>query len=183
MSCQILKTFDIYDVSADKRSNAYLLRFSANRKIRDYEVWLGRNNWPYITILSASVDISRIIKLSMSGLISAVETIPYDRLIQISFKLIPNVKHYEVIVDHGSYDILIALYVDNSNSKLDNVKEKFLLDVIVIDPGHGGKDPGAIGVYGKREKDITLAVAKKLKTLIEQFGVKAIMTRQEDDVN
>ena len=45
----------------------------------------------------------------------------------------------------------------------------------------GGKDPGAIGVYGTREKDITLAVAKKLKSLLESLGVKVVMTREEDE--
>ena len=41
--------------------------------------------------------------------------------------------------------------------------------IIAIDPGHGGRDPGAIGRKGTREKDVTLAVAKKMKTLIKIF--------------
>src|SRR5690606_13761334 len=38
---------------------------------------------------------------------------------------------------------------------------------IVIDPGHGGQDPGAIGAGGAREKDVTLAAAKELKSQLE----------------
>src|SRR5262249_31477891 len=41
------------------------------------------------------------------------------------------------------------------------------LATIVIDAGHGGEDPGAIGKRGSREKDITLTIAKRLKTLID----------------
>jgi N-acetylmuramoyl-L-alanine amidase len=53
--------------------------------------------------------------------------------------------------------------------------------VIAIDPGHGGRDPGAIGRKGTREKDVTLAVAKKMKTLINREpGYKAILTRDRD---
>lgn len=53
--------------------------------------------------------------------------------------------------------------------------------VIVLDPGHGGKDPGAIGVNGAREKDIVLAVAKKLKALLEANGnYKVVLTRGDD---
>jgi len=53
--------------------------------------------------------------------------------------------------------------------------------VIAIDPGHGGKDPGAIGKKGTKEKDITLAVGKKLFKLINrQNGYKAVMTRSTD---
>jgi N-acetylmuramoyl-L-alanine amidase len=53
--------------------------------------------------------------------------------------------------------------------------------VVVIDPGHGGKDPGAIGIRGTQEKDIVLDIAKKLKSTIEkQPGVKAVLTRDRD---
>ena len=52
--------------------------------------------------------------------------------------------------------------------------------VIVIDPGHGGVDPGAVGPTKVLEKDINLAVAKKLKEYIVQGGGKAIMLREED---
>ncbi len=53
--------------------------------------------------------------------------------------------------------------------------------VIVIDPGHGGKDPGAIGRYGTREKDINLAVAKRLKRILEkELGARVILTRDRD---
>lgn len=53
--------------------------------------------------------------------------------------------------------------------------------VIAIDPGHGGKDPGAVGRKGTREKDVTLAVAKKLKNIINRSsGYKAVLTREAD---
>ena len=52
---------------------------------------------------------------------------------------------------------------------------------IMLDPGHGGHDPGAIGVDGIKEKDITLAVAKQLKREIERrWNVEVLMTRQDD---
>ena len=53
--------------------------------------------------------------------------------------------------------------------------------IVVIDPGHGGKDPGAIGRRGTREKDITLAVARRLKRILEATGkVRVILTRDRD---
>jgi N-acetylmuramoyl-L-alanine amidase len=52
---------------------------------------------------------------------------------------------------------------------------------IVIDPGHGGKDPGAHGQRGTEEKDITLKVALKLRDLLnKQAGVRVLMTRERD---
>lgn len=176
-----LPKFDVYRVEFDKRSNGYLLRILTARKITDYEVWLGRNNWLYITIVNASVDISELKKVSFSELFSDVEIIPYSQSVQLSFKLKPRIKHYEVVPNKDGTDILIALYTDEKTSNLEDVKRKFLLDVVVIDPGHGGKDPGAIGVYGTYEKDITLGVARKLRTLLENSGLKVIMTRESDE--
>lgn len=173
--------FDVYNAKVEKRSNGYLLRIMTAKKITDYEVWLGRNNWLNITIPNAKVNVSAFKSLSASELFSDVEVIPYPQSVQVSLRLKPKIKHYEVIVDKDNTDILISLYVNESTSKLEDVKKKFFLDVIVIDAGHGGKDPGAIGVYGTREKDITLEVAKKLKSLLETLGVKVVMTREGDE--
>lgn len=54
--------------------------------------------------------------------------------------------------------------------------------IVLIDPGHGGKDPGATGVSGSnREKDLTLAMGRELADLLEQRGrVRVAMTREGD---
>lgn len=55
------------------------------------------------------------------------------------------------------------------------------LRTIVIDPGHGGRDTGAIGPNGLREKDVVLDIGLKLRNLIqERLGVRVVMTRTED---
>lgn len=52
--------------------------------------------------------------------------------------------------------------------------------IIAIDAGHGGSDPGAIGVTGTAEKEINLILAKKAKALLEEKGAMVIMTRTDD---
>ncbi len=52
--------------------------------------------------------------------------------------------------------------------------------IIVIDPGHGGIDPGAVGHNGLKEKDLVLQVSKRLNQLFSQAGARVLLTRDSD---
>ena len=52
--------------------------------------------------------------------------------------------------------------------------------VIVVDAGHGGADPGMVGIGDLEEKGINLAIAQELKELLEKDGYQVVMTREED---
>ena len=60
------------------------------------------------------------------------------------------------------------------------VKGQHRIEMIVIDPGHGGKDPGAVSRYGTKEKDIVLDISKRLKRNLEKKGFNVILTRDKD---
>jgi N-acetylmuramoyl-L-alanine amidase len=51
---------------------------------------------------------------------------------------------------------------------------------VVIDPGHGGHDTGTIGADGTKEKDVALAIAKKLRTVLTEQGLEVVLTRETD---
>jgi len=66
----------------------------------------------------------------------------------------------------------------NDFLQLPNIKQnKFF---VVIDPGHGGPDPGAIGIGGIRETDVVLEVSKLVKQLLSEKGVKVRLTRKNE---
>ncbi len=71
-----------------------------------------------------------------------------------------------------------------ANNKADSTKKKKTtanVIVVAIDPGHGGKDPGAIGASGLKEKEVTLAISKELKALLDADpNFKAVLTRNSD---
>ena len=52
--------------------------------------------------------------------------------------------------------------------------------IVIVDPGHGGPDPGAIGIGGLREKDIVMSIAQQVASLLDQQGVQAVLTRTGD---
>ncbi len=80
-------------------------------------------------------------------------------------------------IDRMERKIIDQLYHDGAAKISQNSRDT----VIVIDPGHGGKDPGAIGSRATREKNITLVVARKLQRILNNTkGVRAILTRNGD---
>ncbi len=82
--------------------------------------------------------------------------------------------------------IFLACFLTSSQSikvmkrilPTEDTKDKQI--TIVIDPGHGGRDPGKVGVNNALEKEINLSIAYKLKNLLELNDIKVIMTRDED---
>ncbi len=82
----------------------------------------------------------------------------------------------------------IALSIEYPHSELsekansDYAKKRWDLDVIVLDAGHGGEDAGAISINGHKEKDITLAIAKKTREFLKEYlpTTKVVMTRSND---
>jgi N-acetylmuramoyl-L-alanine amidase len=61
------------------------------------------------------------------------------------------------------------------------IRDKHRKIVVVIDPGHGGKDPGAIGLHGAVEKEVVLKIAKQLQAMLnKEPGFSAILTRSTD---
>ena len=69
----------------------------------------------------------------------------------------------------------------DANQMEETVKKVSRKRIIVLDPGHGGKDPGAIGAYAKTyEKNITLAMGKELQTILRKKGYTVYLTRDND---
>ncbi|MEQ9235183.1 N-acetylmuramoyl-L-alanine amidase [Coleofasciculus sp. E2-BRE-01] len=52
--------------------------------------------------------------------------------------------------------------------------------VVMLDPGHGGKDPGAVGIGGLQEKNVILPISLQVAAILEQQGVQTILTRSDD---
>ncbi len=89
-------------------------------------------------------------------------------------KDLANKKPDRVVIDIVEIMPLTAV---NPTNLTPSLKDK----IIVIDPGHGGSDPGAIGLGKTREKDATLVISLKLRDLLVKKGAKVFMTRIKDN--
>ncbi len=80
----------------------------------------------------------------------------------------------------GILIFLIQLPIQHANKTWESWSLPLAGKTIVIDPGHGGPDGGAVGRDQTQEKDIALDVAKKLRSYLEQAGGLIYLTREED---
>src|SRR3990170_1122314 len=89
------------------------------------------------------------------------------------------IEHYNVFILKEPYRLVIDVFGKKEPvlvlDKEKQVRELFEIKRVVIDPGHGGDDPGAIGPRGLFEKDVVLSIAKKLsKILKEKYNIDVI---------
>jgi len=107
-----------------------------------------------------------ILELSPKGLIEDVKFEQGDGFIKFRFKVKNNLA-MDAVRNGKKLDIKVKMFVERS------------LKTIVIDAGHGGKDPGAV-YKNVREKDIVLKASKKIAAKLTESGFNVIMTRVED---
>ena len=165
----------VFDLSGKFEHNLFTLA-DPNRVVIDLDH----------TRKSQAIDISRKTTNLLNGLRSANKQNGRLRVVMdLSGKVRPRSFYLEPDGDAG-HRLVVDLHATNlsptpiktSQQQRNQRKKQF---VIALDPGHGGRDPGAIGKKGTREKDITLSVAKKMKALINRTnGYRAILTRDGD---
>jgi N-acetylmuramoyl-L-alanine amidase len=190
-----VRPFDITDLSLERKLNGYLVRIGATKHFDEFESWQKPDGWLYVTIANAKADLDRINAAKSTGIFSKILAIQYPTSVQLTFKLTKSIASSEIVSDPSSNDILLSLRFPTAADSLaaegerqellralEGARNRWKLDVIVIDAGHGGGDPGAIGVSRAREKDVTLGIALRLGKLIEKNlkGVKVVYTRKTD---
>jgi N-acetylmuramoyl-L-alanine amidase len=194
---KIVSQFDVVGIDFEEKTNGYLVRLKCSRKLQDYESWLkpdGDYTWLYLTIPNARADANVIENFRGSGIFRKVMVFQSPGSVQLTFRFKAQINTQEPIQSQSGDDILVALHpaseeqvasrkVRDYEKALEKERNKWKLDVVVIDPGHGGKDPGAIGVTKTKEKDVALGIALKLGKLIQKNlkDVKVVYTRKTDE--
>ncbi len=182
--------YDIYGIDIEEKSNGTLIRIKSQKKIVQQPRSALINGKLTLFLAGVSVDPDSIRNAKPIGLVRKIRYKNVSGNPQFEFTLKKGYENHETFYDVDNNDILIAIHtniydkqtVAVDKGKSESLRKKWKFDVVIIDAGHGGKDPGAIGVNGKKEKDINLGIALKLGKLIDKKlqGVKVIYTRKTD---
>ncbi len=177
-----VSNFDIPGISIDQKANGTLIKINSKTKIPGFS---SSYNSGIVSVVLRSVkaDIEAIKNTPLTGLIKEITARNTDVYTEIKFKVSNEYSSSEIINTAGN-DLLLTIHnkIFTKNDSNNQFKDKWGMNVIVIDAGHGGKDAGAIGVNGTKEKDVNLSVALKLGELIKQNmkNVKVVYTRSGD---
>jgi len=190
----------IKGVNVENKANGAVVMFAASGKsVRARLKKPDANGRAYLTLQNASCDVDALTKLFSGGLVKSVTPISSSggelqfaidldkegyRIKTVDFQRDePNNRYLVYIMSEADVkDIRMKEKEQQIASVLNSDVEKWRLNTIVLDAGHGGHDPGAIGVRGTREKDVVLNIVRDLGNLIAQKwpDVKVVYTRKDD---
>ncbi len=175
--------YDIFSANIENKTNGTLLRLATKDRIIKPTSSIS-NNTLYIFFSGATIDKNEISKLTSKGFIKSIELKHVNGNPQMEIKLKEGYDRHEIFYDDEIGEILVSIHSKFTKAEIkpDEEINKWKFNVVVIDPGHGGKDPGAIGVNGIKEKDINLAIAKELGSLIKRNNndLDVVYTRDDD---
>jgi N-acetylmuramoyl-L-alanine amidase len=177
------KKFGISGLTLDQKANGTLIRLKSGKRIPSYSSSY-KDGALTITFKNTSVNIDNLKKLGGKGVVKEIKARNIEKNADLIISVTKDYTASEVLNIDGSNDLMITIHNKIFSNTIANNKnkDKWDFDVIVIDAGHGGKDVGAIGINGVREKDVNLGVALKLGKLIENNikNVKVVYTRSND---
>ena len=180
-----IKEFNITGIEINEKANGTVLRVKTRSSFPEGNIssFFHENGWFYITIADALVDTTELRRSDARGVVRKITADQLGSTAQIAFQIKTKVESHELYQGKDPSEIVVSLRtpMDNSIARIKEVKDRWKLDTIVLDAGHGGKDPGTMGQRGTKEKDIALDITKRVGLLLEKnTKLKVVYTREED---
>jgi len=191
---------NITGMNVENKENGTLVILKTTRKFDNIHHWFDENKY-HLTVqfYKGRLDTLQMTNTETRGLVLRSTAIQFPEIAQITFRLSRYTESYDVDRDPATGDILVSLIrkgsavaeqqpidpsrlVSETDELVAKERENWKLDTIIIDPGHGGKDPGTIIPGDVSEKEIVLDIAKHLKRLLEQSKLfeHVVLTREAD---
>lgn len=176
--------YNIVDITAQQKLNGLMIEIHLTQDLK-FDVVQTDDCWLIVTIYQGKIDTSFFNGKRPDRSIYDTKAYQFDNSAQISIRLRPSEFTYISKLKENPLRIQIMVkgqdFADTVLSySPENDQKNNKIDIIVVDPGHGGEDEGAIGPTGTKEKDINLSISKKLRKLLEDAGFEVILTRDDD---
>lgn len=192
VSFAAVSNININTVGVKTLSKTTEITITANSKIKDYEVVkLVSNKKLYIDFGNAKCKISKSNIPVNKDFIKAVRSaqnqvkpkyvtrvvIDLEKWVDYEIKLSANQRQLKIIFDRPSNTVSRAPTTNKTSNRNNTTLSK---KIVVLDAGHGGKDPGAI-FGGTYEKTLNLDITKRVAQILEKKGIKVYLTRDNDE--
>ncbi|MCK4965643.1 N-acetylmuramoyl-L-alanine amidase [bacterium] len=185
-----MSNYTVRGISVEDKKNGTFIKIGASKKFNNISNWVLSDGWFYCQIHGGRIDTNanypRFDKKSNIRDIKVTQTEDYA---QIAVKLREDIEDRIIKQDEKTNELHISLTKNvksndigvNIEDILREQKKNWKIDTIVLDPGHGGKDPGCISISRVYEKTIVLDIAKRLGKIIEKnLDVDVKYTRKTD---
>ena len=192
-------TININGLTVEEKMNGTLIKISTAKYFGNNLRSWGNNNNLYVQFYTGKLDNVQMTNTETRGLLLRNTAVQHPQIAQITFKLSAYVEGIDVSENENTGEVLISLsnrnagnrslQTRNDNRQLIDINElvnrdrkSWEINTIVIDPGHGGKDPGTNTPDGLKEKDIVLDIALNLGKLLRNSNLveSVILTRESD---
>ena len=189
------KNYDVSDLILSRRANGLLIELMLTAKT-SYDIFLSEGNWMNISMPNAKVFSSQIESRFDARFFHKIRTHQVGNTGQVSLQFRNKIENWYhkyldepkriqiIIVDTAAAMAALPVTATDTPIKPTTIKGTSAdkIDKIVVDAGHGGRDNGAIGAGGTREKDITLQIARELEAQLKATGkFSVLMTRDKDE--
>ncbi|MBN2281351.1 MAG: N-acetylmuramoyl-L-alanine amidase [Candidatus Marinimicrobia bacterium] len=174
------------DFEEKKNGTTIILQTNGNFGEDDFSSFFKDNNYFYFTIYKCRAEERRINDQNPTRSISSVKAYSNENSTQLVFHLTKNFNSADIFFNPGTRQIVISLFLplnEEIKEKISSAKETWTIDTIVLDPGHGGMDPGTPSRWKNmmHEKDIVLDVVQRLGKLLEkETDLNVVYTRKTD---
>ena len=175
---------EVTELRVSRKLNGVLIEIFVSKPM-EYEVFLPGNNWLNINFYRAEIDTEYFSGVKILGLRKEAKAYQFENSAQLSLLLNKSYDIFSHSLISEPYRIQISIEDTTSEFASNHLEEIIqrtdLVDVVIIDPGHGGDDRGNIGPKGLSEKEVVLDIAKRIEDLLQgNDDLKVLLTRETD---
>ena len=187
---RVAEAENISGLILDERANGTLVIMETTRPFRkeDIQDTTTEPRWLHLSVYGGKLDAEEISRAQPHGGVQEIAAYQYEQSAQVSLRLASDIGGYEIYPTAHPNRIVVLLRKRGKKPPQAPPAEEIVFDrkrwtyhTIIVDPGHGGRDPGAIGPTGLKEKDVVLDIGRRLADLLRnKLNMKVILTRSSD---